>query len=102
MAAQSPGPALGYGWPWPRIKRRPGLAAAGGVELAAASLELAICQACICHKSDARLSHIAEANCQGKANGRFIKAIGRFIKADGRFIKGSFDAVFPARLGSRT
>ena len=45
------GPALGYGWPWPGIKRRPGLAA-GGVELAAASLELAICQACICHKSD--------------------------------------------------
>ena len=52
MAAQSPGPALGYGWPWLRIKRRPGLAAAGSVELAAASLELAICQACICHKSD--------------------------------------------------
>ena len=48
------------------------------------------------------VEHIAEANCQGKANGRFIKAIGRFIKADGRFIKGSFDAVFPARLGSRT
>ena len=30
---------------------RPGLAAAGCVGLAAASLQLAICQACICHKS---------------------------------------------------
>ena len=30
------------------------------------------------------------------------KANGRFIKADGRFIKESFDAVFKARLGSRT
>ena len=31
-----------------------------------------------------------------------VKVHGRFIKADGRFIKESFDAVFPARLGSRT